>query len=799
MSAWLKSGVALAAMIGMQPLAAAPSETPAPFIHAVTPENDMAAPQSDPQDALAATKQGKAKTASPAQRPVQDGRLTLERIEEGGSLNGSTPTMLMFSPDGKQLTYLKPRADERERSDLWSIDPVTGQERMLIDTKAIGGGGELSEAEKMQRERLRLGGSKGLISYQWTPDGRAILAPLNGELLLVAVGGADDGKVTRLPASANGALNPTVSRRGTALSFVKDGALFVAPLGGANTAPRQITDKGTDTVSWGVAEFVAQEEMNRMTGHWWSPDDSLIAVARVDDSPVGIVSRAAIGADGTKVFNQRYPKAGTPNAIVDLYVMRPDGSGKVKVDLGPNRDIYLARVNWSRDGKTLYVQRQDRLQKHIDLLAADPMTGKTRLVFSDAQKNFTNLSDDFQSLTDGSLLWTSEKSGFRHIYHIKNGKWRALTAGNWEVNKIAAVDETGDRIYFIGNRETPLEPQLYWTSLSKGAGANGAGITRVTETGFTNSATLPTGANSMIVTRSSTVQPPQVYLADRDGKIVKWIAENKVTGSHPYAPYMARHLPTEFGTIKAKDGTPLYYSLIKPANMEAGKRYPVFINHYGGPSSRQVGNQWGKPLNQYYAQNGWVVFTIDNRGSPDRGKAFEDQIYRKMGGVEVEDQMAGAAWLKKQPFVDPDRMAIYGWSYGGYMTLKLLEAAPKGFYAAGISGAPVTQWELYDTHYTERYMGLPTGKEGKAAYDKASALPDATNIATPLLLIHGMADDNVVFDNATALMARLQRASVPFETMLYPGQTHRVGGPGVGLHMQRTMEAFLNRTVKDKK
>ena len=814
MTGWLKSGVALAAMIGMQPLAAAPVETTA-IVTTPTPadpENEMAAPSSAPssnrQDALDATKQSKAKArpakrkgvaADPAPVAVQDGRLTLERIEEGGSLAGSAPTMLIFSPDGKRITYLKPRADERERSDLWSIDPVTGQERMLIDTKLIGGGSELSEAEKMQRERLRLGGSKGLISYQWTPDGRAILAPLNGELLLVSVGGSDDGKVTRLPASANGALNPTVSRRGTALSFVKDGALFVAPLGDGAGAPRQITDKGTDTVSWGVAEFVAQEEMHRMTGHWWSPDDRLIAVARVDDSPVGIVSRAAIGADGTKVFNQRYPKAGTPNAIVDLYVMRPDGSGKVKVDLGSNRDIYLARVNWSRDGKMLYIQRQDRLQKRIDLLAADPLTGKTWLVFADTQKNFTNLSDDFQSLADGSLLWTSEKSGYRHIYHIKDGKWRALTSGKWEVNKIAAVDEPGDRIYFIGNRETPLEPQLYWTSLSKGAGTNGAGITRVTEPGFSNSATLPNSASSMIVTRSSTMQPPQVYLADRDGKIIKWVAENIVAGNHPYAPYMARHLPTEFGTIKAKDGTPLYYSLIKPANMEAGKRYPVYISHYGGPSSRQVGNQWGKPLHQYYAQNGWVVFTLDNRGSPDRGKAFEDQIYRKMGGVEVEDQMTGAAWLKKQPFVDPDRMAIYGWSYGGYMTLKLLEAAPKGFYAAGISGAPVTQWELYDTHYTERYMGLPTGKDGKAAYDKASALPDAANINTPMLLIHGMADDNVVFDNATALMARLQRASVPFETMLYPGQTHRVGGPGVGLHMQRTMEAFLNRTVKDKK
>ncbi len=740
---------------------------------------------------------GAKRKAAPAPQATPDapkeGKLTLERIYEGGALSGATPAMLMFSPDGKQITYLKARADEKERSDLWTIDPATGQERMLIDTKAIGSGGELSEAEKMQRERLRLGGSTGLISYQWTPDGKAIFAPLNGEQLIVGL----DGKVTKLPERAKGALNATVSPKGTSLSFVKDGELYVAPLGSAG-APKAITEGANELVQWGVAEFVAQEEMGRMTGHWWSPDDSRLVVARVDENPVGIVSRAAIGADGTKVYDQRYPKAGTPNAIVYLYLMNPDGSNKVKVDLGKDTDIYVARVNWAKDGKTVYVQRQNRLQNRLDLLSVNPATGASKLVFSESAKTWVNLSNDLRSLADGSLLWTSEKTGFRHLYQIKGSKWRPLTAGKWEVNNLVSVDEPRDRVYFIGNKDGVLEPQLYWVSLAKG-GTGKDGIHRVTETGFSNSAAMVAGGDTMIVTRSSTMQPPQVYLADRDGQRIKWIAENKVEGTHPYAPYMAAHRAPEFGTIKAQDGTPLYYSILKPANMQAGKRYPVYIHHYGGPTSRQVGNQWGSPLHQYLAQQGWIVFILDNRGSPDRGKAFEDQIYRKMGGVEVTDQMAGASWLKQQPFVDPDRMGIYGWSYGGYMTLKLLEAAPKGFYAAGVSGAPVTNWELYDTHYTERYMGLPTGKDGKAAYDKASALPDAAKIATPLLLIHGMADDNVVFDNATAVMARMQRASVPFETMLYPGQTHRVGGPGVGLHLQRTIMDFLNRTVRDKK
>jgi dipeptidyl-peptidase 4 len=223
----------------------------------------------------------------------------------------------------------------------------------------------------------------------------------------------------------------------------------------------------------------------------------------------------------------------------------------------------------------------------------------------------------------------------------------------------------------------------------------------------------------------------------------------------------------------------------------------VFVQVYGGPGAgRQVLNNWGGALQQYLVQQGWAVFSVDGRGTPDRGKAFEDAIYRAMSSVEVDDQLAGVNWLKKQDFVDPKRIAVYGWSYGGYMTLRLLERAP-GVFAAGVSGAPVTQWELYDTHYTERYMGMPTGN-GVAIYNKASALEHADAIADPMLLIHGMADDNVVFENTTALMAKLQQSAKPFETMVYPGQTHRVAGPGVSVHLWRTILNFLDREVKAK-
>ncbi|MCP1471082.1 dipeptidyl-peptidase-4 [Sphingobium sp. OAS761] len=706
-------------------------------------------------------------------------KLTLERVFGSPDLAGPQPRALKLSPDGSLVTLLKPRPDEKERLDLWAIDTRTGEQRMLVDSRKTGSGAELSEAEKMQRERDRsVAGSTGITSYDWSPDGKTILVPVDGDLYLAAL----DGKVTRLTDTPEGELNGVVSPKGGYVSFVRSGNLFVEPIGGP---ARQVTQGASDTVSWGVAEFVAQEEMDRRTGYWWSPDDRLIAVARVDEGPVGIVTRTAIGGEGTKVYDQRYPAAGTPNALVELYVMAPDGSGQVKVDLGTDRDIYLARVDWSQDGKILYVQRESRDQKKLDLLAVDPATGKARAILTETAKSWINLSNNFRPLKDGSLLWWSEKSGHGHLYHVDHGRWAAITAGDWDVRDVVAVDEPKGLVYFTGNRETPLEQQLYVTSLGRPAPAKA-----LTQGGWWNDAVMDGAASRVVVTRQNSDQPKQVYLSDTTGKRLQWLSENALTGDHPYAPYVAGHAKTTFGTIRADDGTTLYTKLMMPP-LEAGKRYPVFMIHYGGPGAgRQVTNTWSGALNQYLVDRGWIVFSVDNRGTPDRGKAFEDHLYRAMGTVEVADQLKGVEWLKSQPFVDPRRIATYGWSYGGYMSLKLLEKAP-GVFAAAIAGAPVTKWELYDTHYTERYLGKPQDKA--SAYPGSDAVDDAVSIRDPMLLIHGMSDDNVVFDNATALMAKMQGAAVPFEMMVYPGQTHRVGGPKISVHLWHTIEDFLAR------
>ncbi|NVD43990.1 S9 family peptidase [Qipengyuania atrilutea] len=706
--------------------------------------------------------------------------LTFERVFGSPSLDGATPRQAKLSPDGRYLTVLRNRANDRERYDLWGYDRDSGEWSMLVDSERLGSGRELSEDEKMQRERARVGNLKGVITYQWASDGSGVLVPLDGDLYFAPIG----GEVQRLTDTEESELNPKLSPEGSYVSFVRDRQLWTGAVGGE---AKPITPKEGDTIRWGEAEFVAQEEMSRLDGYWWSPAEDRIVVQRTDESPVGIVTRAAIGAAGTKVFDQRYPVAGSDNALVELYVMDPNGGNRVKVDLGEETDIYVARVNWAPDGSAIYVQRQNREQTVLDVLRVDTATGESEIWFTEnaAREDYwINLSDNYRFLKDGSLLWWSERDGYGHFYRFDGENWTQLTSGNEPVTSLVGVnEETGE--FFYQKTTDVLTQQIYKARLN-GTGEPGL----ITDLDFTNSAGMDGEGRTLYVTRSNPVQPPQSYLADTSGKRLTWIEQNELDADHPYAPYLAGHRPPQFGTIKAADGvTDLHWKMITP-EMETGKRYPVFFQHYGGPGPQTVTKGWSGALQQAVVDKGYIWFELDNRGSANRGVDFEQPIYRAMGGVEVADQKAGAEYIKTLDFVDPDKIALYGWSYGGYMTLKQLQADP-GLYAAGVSGAPVTKWELYDTHYTERFMGDPN--EVPEAYAKASAIPDAAKISDPLLLIHGMADDNVVFENSSELIAALQEANRPFEMMLYPGYTHRVSGENISPHLWNTIFSFLQR------
>ena len=720
--------------------------------------------------------------ASPvaAQMPVPAQPLTLERVFASPALKGNSPRLLKLSPDGKLVTLLRNRSDDLKRYDLWAIDPATGQSRMLVDSKKLGTGAELSEAEKMQRERARIGSLTGIVSYYWAPDGQHLLVPLDGDIYLADL----QGNVRRLTDTTETELDATVSEAGRYVSFIRDNDLYVLDV--RTGAQRKVADSTKETVSWGLAEFIAQEEMGRRRGHWWAPNDSRIAVTRVDESGVEVATRASIGADKTTTFEQRYPRAGTDNAIVDLYLMNPDGTARVKADLGKNPDVYLARVDWLPDSSGVVVQRESRDQKTLDVLRVDAKTGASKLLFSDTSDLWINLSDDLHPLKDGSIVFSSERSGFRHLYRWDDGRIEPLTQGNWPVSKLVGIDEANGRLYFSANREKTIEYHLYALNFRQ----PGAQPQLLTRPGTQNSAVMDETGRLAIISTSHPGQPPQVWLANGQGQRLAWIEENRVDANHPYAPYAAAAVTPQYGRLLAADGkTELDYRLLMP-KLAPGQRAPVFMDVYGGVSSQDIQQGFVEPLDQYLVQRGWIVFSVTNRGQEGRGVEFQRPAYQALGGVEVADQLAGLEWIKRQPFVLPDDVAVYGWSYGGYMVLKLLQAAPNAF-AAGIAGAPVTRWDLYDTHYTEHYMGDP--RTNAAAYKKADALQESAKIADPLLIIHGMADDNVLLQNSTELMAKMQEEKVPFEVMLYPGRTHSVSGPNVSVHLWRTIENFLDR------
>jgi dipeptidyl-peptidase-4 len=710
--------------------------------------------------------------------PVPQQVLTLERVFASPSLDGPGPRVARLSPDGRYLTLLRNREDDRERYDLWAFDRQSSEWSMLVDSGKLGSGRELSEAEKMQRERARIGSLKGIVAYDWAEDGKGILVPLDGDLYLARL----DGSVQRLTNSEAGELNPVLSPKGRYLSFVRDGRLFVGDVG--QEAQAVTPAETADTVHWGEAEFVAQEEMGRDTGYWWSPTEDRIAVIRFDEARVGTVQRTAIGAGSTRVFEQRYPAAGTPNVELALFVMDPDGGNRVRADLGASDDIYVTRVDWAPDGSAIYVQRQNRVQSRMDMLRIDPATGQSSVLFTEtaAEGHWLNQTSSYRFLKDGTLIWWSERDGFGHLYRLADGQWTQLTRGDWVVTGLLGVDQGAGRLWLTGTKDGVLENHLYALDYAKGGDP-----LRLSESGFTHAAQMDKDAQALIVTRSSPTQPPQTYLGDSDGKMLTWLVENRVDADHPYAPFAGSHQPAIYDTLPNADGTPLHYRMILPP-IEPGKKYPVWFYHYGGPGAQVVSRAWGGALQQAIVDRGYIWFEVDNRGSPNRGVAFEKPIHQAMGLVEVEDQKLAAQWLKALPYVDPDRIAIDGWSYGGYMTLKMLQADP-GFYAAGIAGAPVTRWELYDTHYTERYMGDP--REVPAAYSAANAIGDAEKISDPLLLIHGLSDDNVVFDNSSAMISAMQESGVPFEMMLYPGYTHRVSGPVISVHRYETALRFL--------
>lgn len=718
---------------------------------------------------------------------AQASELTLERIFDSPSLDGSAPMSLKVAPDGQRVTFLKGKQEDYDQLDLWEYHIASGETRLLFDSNALGVADvELSDEEKARRERMRLRG-KGIVSYQWSQDGKALLFPVGGDVFYHKIGTPGAQQLLNTQAFET---DIKLSPRGNYISFIRDQNLFIKHIAtGVETA---ITTEGGGPIKYGMAEFVAQEEMSRMTGYWWSPDERYLAYTRVDESPVETVTRAEIYADDIKMISQKYPYAGTPNVKIALAVQAIDSQEPRWIDLGHEEDIYIARGQWLPSSEAFSYQWQSRDQQRLELRRWNVADGLQTTLLSETSHTWINLHNDLKFLGERQqFVWASERDGFKHLYlyHQDGALIRQLTQGDWVVEAIAAVDQTAGTVYFTGRKDTPLESHLYRVSLE------GGDITRVTDRAGSHSISFADDASIYVDTFSTINRPPQVSLHEASGKPLTWLEENALDADHPLTPYLKHWIEPEHGSFMSEDGVELYYRLYKPTKLKA--KNPAIVYLYGGPHVQVVANSWWGQrglLMQYWASQGYVVFSIDNRGSDHRGKAFEEAIYKKMGSIEVQDQVAGAKFLASLPFVDATRIGVHGHSYGGYMTLMSMFKAGDVF-AAGVAGAPVTEWRLYDTHYTERYMGNP--RVDGEAYTASSVFPYSEGLKGPLLIVHGMADDNVLFSHSTRLYRHLQEQGKRFEVMDYPGEKHGISSTKqIRLHYAQTVIDFFNRHLQ---
>ncbi|MBA5605358.1 S9 family peptidase [Duganella sp. FT3S] len=716
--------------------------------------------------------------------PATAEQLTLDRIHADPALSGPGVRNLKVSPDGARVTFLRGRADNQFQLDLWEYNLKDKSAHRLVDSKLLVPEEDLSAAEKARRERERVASLKGILNYSWSPDGKQLLVPIAGNLYLIDVSQPDQA---RLVASGN-VFDPKISPRGRYVSFVRDQNLFVIEL--ATGKEHQLTTDGGGTIHNGEAEFVAQEEMGQTTGYYWAPDDSAIAYKRYDESPVPVARRFEIFADRTDVVEQRYPAAGDPNVQVQLRIVSPATGEQRKVDLGPNPDIYLVRADWSASARALLFQRQSRDQKTLELVSVDMATLAQRVLVTETSPTWVGIHDDLRFLAnDAGFIWSSERSGRNHLYlYDMDGKLlHPISSGNWGIDNLLAVDEKAGKVYVSSNRDAVIDRQTYALALD---GSTADHPQRITQADGWHDAAFARNGEVFVDTWSDPDTPPQVSIRHPDGSMVAWLEHNELNAQHPYARYKNAHLHTEYGTLKAKDGQTLYYSLLKPANFNPFKKYPVFLSTYGGPHAQHVARKWGNLFDQYMAQQGFVVFRLDNRGSFRRERAFTDAIYRQLGKVEVEDQLTGIAWLGQQSYVDARRIGVFGWSYGGFMTLRLLAAASDKI-ALGVSVAPVTDWSLYDTHYTEQFMSTP--KDNADGYRNSGVYAHLDGLKSPLLLMHGMADDNVLFTNTTRMIDALVNRNVHFELMTYPGGKHGMSSRTQQRHVYGNIEAFFKK------
>jgi len=563
--------------------------------------------------------------------------------------------------------------------------------------------------------------------------------------------------------------------------------------------PQQVTSGARGTaVSHGLADFIAQEEMNRYEGYWLSPDGSQVAFEEVDESHIPVYRIVHQGSDAVGEGAQEdhhYPFAGAENPKVRIGVITTSGEASeatwfnLESVFGP--DFYLARVAWLPDGKSLVAQVQNREQTVLDLVHLNPQTGEVRRILREETNVWINLHDMFRPLKKSSrFLWASERTGFQHLYlYDVSGKLlKQITSGDWLVEDIKAVDEASGMVYFVGNKGGWMERHLFSVPLEGGE------VKQLTQSAGMHSVVVDTKRSRFVDVGHSASQPLRVELRNlKDGSLVREIYRNE----DARIAKLGLRSP-EFFTFPSTDGqVTLQAAVLKPDPVVFGPGpYPTVVSVYGGPHVQKVSNSWGATADmraQYLRSKGYLVLSVDNRGSARRGLHFEGAIKHDMGNLEVADQVAGVRKCIELGLTDAKRVGIYGWSYGGYMSAMALAKEPDVF-AAAISGAPVTHWDGYDTHYTERYMGTP--QSNPDGYKRSAVMEHVASMRGALLLVHGLLDENVHFRHTARLINALVRERKTYELLVFPDERHTPRGLKDRVYMEEQLVAFLERTLK---
>lgn len=704
------------------------------------------------------------KTSTPVIADASASPVTFERIAAFPPPGWQIPRQVTVSPSGKLVTYLQAEKGG-ETMALFAFSLETHEHSVLVRASDIVASDRpMSREEELRRERQRKR-IQGVTGYAWADHADVMLLPLGGNVYVRT----PDGTIKQLTDSDAPEIDPKICADGSKVAFARGPELFVVDV--ASGKETQLTKGAPKDVTRGQSDFNGQEEFNEPSGLWWSPGCDRVAYLEVDEGAVAKIPVMGY-RDGADLQHHRYPRTGETNpktklGVLDLKTKKTSWIAMPAADGFDAADQYLGRLTFSHDGQHVYFQRLSRSQQRLALVRADVKSGQAEHLVEESAPTWLDMTQ-VRTLRDGTLLWTARRDGHLHIETrsaIDGSLLRTLTAGAWDVSHIVAVDEAGSRVLFIGNKDATLDRQLYAAKL------DGSGIERLSHDDGVHDVSGPRPHHGWVDIHSSTTRLPKASIHDATGKAIGEIPVKL----DPDLDQLKLRSPKLVRIEGTKDAPPLHGALLEPRNMQAGVKYPVIVMVYGGPGVQTVSNSYNPLLLwQHLADRGFVVWQVDNRGSTGRGHAFEAPLHKKMGSVELDDQLRGLDYLSSLPFVDASRVGIYGHSYGGYLAALAMLKAPDRF-KVGVSGSPVTDWKYYDTGYTERYMGTP--QNNATGYQGSSLIPLAGKLERKLLIIHALMDENVHFEHTAAFIDALVAADRDFDLLVFPGERHGYRSP----------------------